>query len=284
MTEEPMEFVDVQLLSLPVAMFQRARQHHDALIREFALISMGDHASVPGRLLALTQDLQKLFSQEATEFRSAVDEAVHRGDEFINVAMRTPTAAAPAVVGLFEMLDEADRYCRDSTALLTLAAPAELLAVRKWYLGQIVDQLLGGPAVPWGGASTEAGAGLEACINLEPHPSSAGEARRFVRRTLEDWGLIHMEEAAVLLTSELITNAMLHAGSPMELKLHRRVGLLRVEVCDDSRREPARRHYEADATTGRGLALVEALASEWGVDTAGNGKSVWFTLAVDATA
>lgn len=72
---------------------------------------------------------------------------------------------------------------------------------------------------------------------------------------------------------------MLHAGGEIELRISRRSSRLRVEVGDDSSQAPIQRHYDLDAQTGRGLALVEALAAAWGVDgVTGDGKIVWFEL------
>lgn len=278
--------VEVQLLGFPVALSLRSRQHYDELLREFALIAMGDHEGVPAQLLALTDDLLAQFARESAEMRDKVDAAERRGEEFIDLVLTTPVAAVPSVLALDAMLDKADAYCRDGAALLTLSTPPDLLAFRRWYLRQVVDQLNGRAPTRWMGPATPGAGGpvqLTAEIDLQPEPASSSSARRFVRQTLEAWGIGHLEEAAILLTSELITNALLHARTPMELRLRRVDSLLRVEVCDGNERAPVRRHYDADASTGRGLALVEAMAEEWGVDTdaPGGGKAVWFTLSLE---
>jgi hypothetical protein len=68
---------------------------------------------------------------------------------------------------------------------------------------------------------------------------------------------------------------VLHARTDIVVRLIRLDGSLRIEVGDGSLRAPMARHYAADATTGRGLALVDTLAREWGVDVEEDGKVVW---------
>jgi anti-sigma regulatory factor (Ser/Thr protein kinase) len=119
----------------------------------------------------------------------------------------------------------------------------------------------------------------EASIELAPHPRYVGVARRFVRQQLDDWDIADVAPAAELVISELVSNAVLHARSPLRLRLCAQgLGLL-VEVTDDSPSRPVRRHYSEDATTGRGLAMVEVLTTgEWGSRPEGAGKIVWARL------
>ena len=109
-------------------------------------------------------------------------------------------------------------------------------------------------------------------------PRSAGEARRFAQRTLASWDVPDLGDPAVLLVSEVVTNAVLHAGTDIRLSCHQRRSGVRVEVFDWSPLLPSARHYHADATTGRGLALVGALARSWGIRSDEGGKTVWFEL------
>ena len=85
-------------------------------------------------------------------------------------------------------------------------------------------------------------------------------------------------DTAMLLTSELVTNVIVHARTPMRLDLDLRVGCVRVAVVDDAPRTPAIRRAHDARLTGRGMNLVEALARQWGVDPAPPGKKVWFEL------
>jgi anti-sigma regulatory factor (Ser/Thr protein kinase) len=79
-----------------------------------------------------------------------------------------------------------------------------------------------------------------------------------------------------LLVSEVASNAVLHAGTPFTVGVSRGPGQVRVEVEDGSPTLPVPKHYDIDAPTGRGLRILEALASRWGVVEAGDGKVVWF--------
>ena len=122
-------------------------------------------------------------------------------------------------------------------------------------------------------------------LALPPEAASAGPARRFVQKLLGDFGLASdVVDAAVLLTSELVTNAVLHTGSAVELRVAVRVGVgTRIEVRDGSELLPLARVHDADSVTGRGLHLVEMLASAFGVvSVPGGGKSVWFVVGDDA--
>ncbi len=113
-------------------------------------------------------------------------------------------------------------------------------------------------------------------LRLAPGATSVRAARAFVRDHLAgaDPDLI---EAATLLTSELVTNAVLHTGSAVELRLL--VGdVVRVEVHDDSDQLPASRNPDLQSTTGRGLGLIEMLAANCGIDVTPPGKTVWFDL------
>jgi anti-sigma regulatory factor (Ser/Thr protein kinase) len=117
-------------------------------------------------------------------------------------------------------------------------------------------------------------------VELRPVPESVGEARRLVRAALEARGAAVDTDVAVLLTSEVVTNALLHARSPMTLAVDVGPTTVRVAVHDASPVSPHLRNHSATAGTGRGPNLVQALASQWGLDVAenGDGKWVWFEL------
>jgi histidine kinase-like protein len=125
-------------------------------------------------------------------------------------------------------------------------------------------------------------AGAEASARFKPEPAAPRQARRFVTATLADWECNGVADDVELLTSELVTNAVLHAGSPVKLTMCRMGGGVRVEVADedpDSLERALRQRGQRSATTGRGLELVRALAGHWGVIVGGQGKSVWFEMA-----
>ena len=120
---------------------------------------------------------------------------------------------------------------------------------------------------------------------LPADPASAAAARRFVADVLGEWEVPELLDTVLLLTSELVTNAVLYTADDVELRLAMIDGRVRVEVVDSSGERPVRlRSADPSATSGRGLLLVEAMADRWGVDVHGVGKAVWFELPVEARA
>jgi anti-sigma regulatory factor (Ser/Thr protein kinase) len=144
---------------------------------------------------------------------------------------------------------------------------------------------------------------LVATAAYQPVPAAAAAARRFVRDTLRSWELAGEHGApgeraestqrdalvddAVLLTSELVTNAVLHAGTPVQVTCRLLGDLVdgAVEIAVLDRRpaqlRPGRPHTAAEAaerTNGRGLQLPSELATAWGVTYARAAKAVWFRL------
>ncbi|MEU9559203.1 ATP-binding protein [Streptomyces fumanus] len=105
------------------------------------------------------------------------------------------------------------------------------------------------------------------------------EVRRALRELLRDRGWPGRSEVAELLTSELVTNALVHTDRDAVLTATVGTRALRVEVRDFVGRWPRTRPAECrDGTHGRGLVLVRSLADAWGVRAHGVGKSVWFEL------
>jgi len=117
-------------------------------------------------------------------------------------------------------------------------------------------------------------------VRLTTGPAAAAEARRQVRAAACAWGIPVDPDVAILLTSELVTNAIRHevTGIVM-LAITCSRGQLRVDVHDTSRSLPMLIDAPADAETGRGLMLVTTLSSEWGFYRTPAGKAVYFTLA-----
>ncbi|MEW1838108.1 ATP-binding protein, partial [Nonomuraea angiospora] len=118
-------------------------------------------------------------------------------------------------------------------------------------------------------------------------PHAPAQARKFVRQVLGEWRLSHLAEDAVLLTSELVTNAVVHAGTGVELTCRLDVTAsppkLEIEVDD---RHPARTILaagpapEPTRTSGRGLALAGMLADAWGVTYTRTAKRVWVRMEI----
>lgn len=120
---------------------------------------------------------------------------------------------------------------------------------------------------------------VPARLELAHTATSVGRARSFVRRLCIEAGLPgELCETAALLTSEMVTNSLLHGRSDARLAVTADESGLLVEVGDDDVRRPRRLRNETEALGGRGLTIVNHLASEWGSYPTPNGKVVWFRL------
>jgi DNA-binding response OmpR family regulator len=181
-------------------------------------------------------------------------------------------AAAPdARIVLVSGHDPADLRVASRSAgavgYLTKETPARRLAAELDALVGLVgavEQLLG-----------------EASQRFDQDAQSARAARRFVTQALSDWAGDggDLTDTVTLLVSELVTNAVVHAGSDVEVMVRLTATAARIEVTDTSVESIAPRDAAADEDSGRGLALVETLAERWGVRPApGGGKTVWFEV------
>ncbi|MGD3111993.1 SpoIIE family protein phosphatase [Streptomyces sp. YGL11-2] len=123
-----------------------------------------------------------------------------------------------------------------------------------------------------------------AAATFEPVGRSVATARAFVRDTLQGWGCADIVDDAVVLTSELVTNAVVHAGTAADVLCLRTDGGVRVSVADryPEREIPLQSAGQAmvhpDREGGRGLLLCGALAARWGVEYTAAQKHVWFHL------
>ncbi|ATW50933.1 SpoIIE family protein phosphatase [Streptomyces peucetius] len=123
-----------------------------------------------------------------------------------------------------------------------------------------------------------------AAASFDPVGRSVATARAFVRDTLQGWGHSDVVDDAVVLTSELVTNAVVHAGTAADVLCLRSEDGVRVEVADryPEREVPiqgaGRTIANLDSENGRGLLLCAALASRWGVEYTPTHKTVWFQL------
>ncbi len=146
----------------------------------------------------------------------------------------------------------------------------------------MLDTAVPGYPLPHGGQTKRPLPPREARIQLPALPTSAREARRFLAGLLASWRMPEMLDGdAALLLSELATNAILHARSSFTVIVRYDGSSLRVEVGDGSRSEPAMRQPAAgDMPGGRGLLLIDTMASRWGVLPTARGKRVWFELPV----
>jgi anti-sigma regulatory factor (Ser/Thr protein kinase) len=109
--------------------------------------------------------------------------------------------------------------------------------------------------------------------------SAPRTARAFLRAALQTWELDGFGEVTEVLTSELVSNVVRYVGAPMTLRAFRQPFSIRVEVDDPSDDLPLAQHPDPLDERGRGLHLVDALATRWGVTPHGErGKTVWFEI------
>ncbi|MBW3613801.1 MAG: ATP-binding protein [Actinobacteria bacterium] len=118
---------------------------------------------------------------------------------------------------------------------------------------------------------------LEVERAFEPDEPSARAARRFVADSVAAAGV--PAEDALVLANELVTNVVLHARTEFVVRMAVTEDSIRVAVTDQNSRLPMRANAPLDATSGRGLSIVAAVAERWGVDPHPGGKTVWFELA-----
>ncbi|UUU25312.1 SpoIIE family protein phosphatase [Streptomyces sp. DSM 40750] len=123
-----------------------------------------------------------------------------------------------------------------------------------------------------------------AAASFDPVSRSVATARSFVRDTLQGWGFADIVDDAVVLTSELVTNAVVHAGTSADVLCLRADDGVRIEVADryPEREIPLQGSHinmgSPDREGGRGLQLCAAMASRWGVEYTSTHKQVWFQL------
>jgi anti-sigma regulatory factor (Ser/Thr protein kinase) len=115
-------------------------------------------------------------------------------------------------------------------------------------------------------------------LRLAGTPQSVTRARQHVTELCRGWGMREVRDVAVLLTSEAVTNAVLHAGGDVLLSVRRHGEALHVEVVDGSPAQPTMRRAGHSDESGRGLGLVNALSTAWGTRPDGVGKAVWFEV------
>jgi GAF domain-containing protein/anti-sigma regulatory factor (Ser/Thr protein kinase) len=200
-----------------------------------------------------TGDALVLVTDGVTEARSPA--GVFAGDVVERVLRRAGSADAEELADRIEraVLDFQDGDPRDDLAVVVIRVPSA-----------------GDPAA--------ALMRTQVYHTLECDPASAPLARRAVRAFLRDHGLAHLEYTATLLTSELVTNAVVHARTAVGLRVSAIGDRLLVEASDGSRCRPVRVQPGDEDVGGRGLMLLDRLATTWDVRRTPDGKTVWFEL------
>lgn len=149
------DLVTVQLLNFPVRVYERASEHSDELMREFALLALRPPTDRPGhavpqRLLELVDLLGRQYGSFGQESDAIRDAASARGDASVDLSYVVPRALAPSMSTLNELLEEADAFC-EAEELLTLAATPLERRFRRWFIEQFTQQAAGAAPVAWDG-------------------------------------------------------------------------------------------------------------------------------------
>jgi anti-sigma regulatory factor (Ser/Thr protein kinase) len=115
----------------------------------------------------------------------------------------------------------------------------------------------------------------ETTLRAAPQTEAVELARRLAARTMRTWSLIEYEEPVTAIVAELVANAVRHAGTPLELRLERRPGRVRVEVRDRAAGMPRLTIPAPEDEEHRGLFIVDRFAAAWGAEPVSGGKVVW---------
>jgi anti-sigma regulatory factor (Ser/Thr protein kinase) len=109
-------------------------------------------------------------------------------------------------------------------------------------------------------------------------PASARAARSFLRDVLPGEAEADLTDVILLLVTELVTNAVIHAGTSIHVQVEVHGEVVHVDVRDDAPEPPVRRPASPEALNGRGLLLLDKLADRWGFEPRPTGKTVWFEV------
>jgi hypothetical protein len=144
---------EVRLSNLPLRLLAASREHHDEVMREFAMMALDendatDHA--PARLIELVDILGRRYGAAAARPDAEIDEALERGDATVDVVYHVPDHVADAAGQLESLMAEVDEFCR-RRQMLALARPEPYVRFAEWYLDEFRRQIAGEPPQAWDG-------------------------------------------------------------------------------------------------------------------------------------
>lgn len=207
------------------------------------------------------------------------------GAVFADMAKPMPEGARLLLYtdGLVECRDQPlqDRLTRLRTVLGELCRPESAVNVQDGA-ARLAEQMLTGAehddvAVLF--VAARPAATQKAAVTLSPTPEAARAARQFARRTAQAWGTDELVDSILQIVSELVTNAVEHARTQMELRMRRRPGSVLIEVADADGRLARPTPTGSSDERHRGLVIVQTLSARWGVRSTGSGKVVWAQIA-----
>lgn len=143
----------VVLMGLPLRLLAQARERHDELLREFALLALSDHpstASVPAAFLELVEVLGVRYAAATARPDAQIEDALQRGLTTIDLTYEVPASVVQAAADLEHWLVKADEFC-EQEQLLALPRTALQLQFGRWYIDEFRRQVAGEAPQPWTG-------------------------------------------------------------------------------------------------------------------------------------
>ena len=292
----------VRVVDTPTHLLLRADDYLAELQRELNLVRLGarepgqarDAASILGSISAILEGCCEVRAS----LRSAAERSAKAGAPTFEAQLRVSDASRTTAIRLLELLNQARDFAAEGR-ILTLPASEDVAQFLCDWLEVVIAQLQGDvPSPPTFGTEVTEAPRVEAPLpptqevaqdepvgadgtfraRLEPTLSASRRARDLLRRVEGTLAEPELCEAAKLPLSELVTNAVLHARTDIEVAVCFLDEALRVEVRDERPELHAPHSRDPESSTGRGLELVGAVADRWGVVRRPAGKTVWFEL------
>ena len=144
---------EVHLINMPLRLLAAGREHHDEVMREFAMLALDenfDSKHTPKRFIELSDILGRRYGAASARPDAEVDAALERGDTTIDLVYHVPAHVTDAARQLDDLMAEADEFCRQQQ-MLALARPQVLADFGRWYLDEFTRQIAGEKPRPWDG-------------------------------------------------------------------------------------------------------------------------------------
>ena len=144
---------EVHLRNMPLRLLSASREHHDEVMREFAMLALDesfDSSHTPARFMELVDILGRRYGAAGRRPDAEVDAALERGDVTIDLVYHVPEHVTEAAQQLDALMTEADNFCRQQH-MLALARPQVLVDFARWYLDEFTRQVAGQPPQAWDG-------------------------------------------------------------------------------------------------------------------------------------
>ena len=284
----------------PAGLVVRADEYLLGLMRELELLRLGRRAGLTPpqpaeELLEAMEHILLRMGPKRLVARDTAEHALQRGISHVDIALDLLLDAADDVAALLAIYDEVVRCAADLKLLMPPPDP-EVAAFQREWLRELERQLrhdvapaalkgvVAGDhperrAVPRPARAAAAAPGPDMVeLRLEPTLEAPRYARILLHALQQRWPMEELYTLAELPLSELVTNAVMHARTAIEVAVCVRDQTLRCEVRDGVTELPASATHDVEAATGRGLALVAAMVNRWGIAQHGGGKVVWFEL------